>query len=98
MNATYLKTQTVKREYLVTLTISDPLACLSVKHAYPICAESVSAALRELAEEFEGKHTGGTFDVAVSLLDAPERELYANTLAAPAAHIFLRSCATDAAK
>lgn len=92
-----LKTQTVKRVYLVTLTTPNTLACLSSRNTYSICAESVSAALREFSAEFEHCDACGAYDVAVSLADAPERELYANTLVAPDAYTFLRKCAEDAA-
>lgn len=92
-----LKTQTVKHTYLVTLTTSDTAACLGCQRTAAICAESVSAALREFSAEFEHCDACGAYDVAVSLADAPERELYANTLVAPDAYTFLRKCAEDAA-
>lgn len=92
-----LKTQTVKHEYLVTLTTSDTAACLGCQRTSVICAESVSAALRELASAFKANDTGGTYDVSVRLVSAPDEELYANTLVAPDAYTFLRKCAEDAA-
>ena len=92
-----LKTQTVKHTYLVTLTTSDTAACFGCQRTSAICAESVSAALRELASVFTADNTGGTYDVSVRLENARNDELYANTLVAPDAYTFLRKCAVDAA-
>lgn len=92
-----LKTQTVKHTYLVTLTTSDTPACLGCQRTSVICAESVSAALRELAPALKANNIGGTYDVSVRLETARDKELYANTLVAPDAYTFLRRCAEDAA-
>lgn len=98
MNAHSLKTQTVKREYLVTLTTPNALACLGDKHTFPICAESVSAALRGLAAEFAPCDGRGVYEASVSLADAPNDVLYADAFVAPDAYTFLHSCAPAAAK
>lgn len=95
-----LKTQTVKRIYLVRTTtayISSQYG--SATHLVGIVAESVSAALRGAAEYYGdfSSYPAGTFDVSVSLADVPDKELYTNTLFAPGLYVFLRKCAEDAA-
>lgn len=94
-----LKTQTVKRMYLVRTTtayISSQYG--SATHLVGIVAESVSAALRGAAEYYgDFSYPAGTFDVSVSLADIPDKELYANTLVAHGLYAFLRKCAEDAA-
>ena len=105
-----LKTQTVKRMYLVRTTtayISSQYG--SATHLVGIVAESVSAALRGAAEYYgDFSYPAGTFDVlpkgqiepcarfSVSLADTPDKELYANTLVAHGLYAFLRKCAEDA--
>ena len=91
-----LKTQTVKHTYFVTLIVSASGICFR-RCAAEVCAESVSAALRELASELKANNTGGTYDVSVRLVSAPNVKLYANTLVAPDDYTFLRKCAEDAA-
>ena len=95
-----LKTQTVKRMYLVRTTTAPTSSQYgSATHLVGILAESVSAALRGAAEYYGdfSSYPAGTFDVSVSLADAPNEELYTNTLVAPGLYAFLRKCAEDAA-
>lgn len=95
-----LKTQTVKRMYLVRTTTAPTSAQFApTMSLVGIVAESVSAALRGAAEYYGdfSSYPAGTFDVSVSLADAPNEELYTNTLVAPRLYAFLRNCAVDAA-
>lgn len=95
-----LKTQTVKRMYLVRTTTAPTSAQFApTMSLVGIVAESVSAALRGASEYYGdfSSYPAGTFDVSVSLADVPDKELYTNTLFAPGLYVFLRKCAEDAA-